>query len=789
MKEIRFSVTCSFLIYSSFLFAHGDHALQDTIPADKAVKQLPAVVLRRQASQGRLSGDTLIFDAQRFARPSAFRLEELLRDVPGFRVDGEGRIYFNGREISSIMIDGEDLAGQQYRLLSRNLRSMMVDKLELIQDHQPNRLLKGMVASAGTAINIRIKKEYQGRVTGSGSLQGGIKNLLDADAEGMVLKDNRKQMIFFNCNNTGEHGVGDRLQGNDATVSAQRFDVHPFPFDPSASMMTVQRKQMLRNDDGGMTVLSSFKTGKGEKISVAASLGSYLIQQEQDMSRSILVKDQHPFTVVQHIDFHRRTEQLEVRSILERDRGDDKVVKSVLAYGIDRSQHQHKEYRSGLANYHSILQTGEDRWRLQWDHESTRKLSKNRVMQWQYKLGSGELRTATGMIREGSDSVFSIARYQIFYRNGLLTENHFNMMGVSNKLKWKWGWRSVFESTYSNADAEKIGYALFKSYPYVSFNWFPVKRMEFQTHAATGFTWYGKRMQFHQPVYALEQRWLWKLKGLLQIHAETEIARRSPELKNIFAGPVLIYDGTIREGNDQVAFPSVMHIRLGGSQMNLNAGRNWGLMMHYQKILQDLGQVMDLNSSGEKWKQEVVNRREIFRTNFHLEQYLMFLKSRIRINGSFSDSRLPQWLNGMMSLMRLRSGLLELRIIHQGKGSIGWEGQYRQNVLLFGLPGMESNHQKMRQDAFTVKFWIKWNQHVHSELSFEKTISDAANPLTIIDNSWVIDICKRWRFMLTAQNILDQKRYTTVAADIYGLTTTDQVLNGRRIIGGIRYLF
>lgn len=187
---------CSFLMCSSFLFAHGDHVLLDTIPADKPVKQLPAVFLRRQASQGRLSGDTLVFDAQRYARPSAFRLEELLKDVPGFRVDGEGRIHFNGKEINRIMIDGEDLAGKQYRLLSRNLRSMMIQKIELIQDHQTNRLLKGMLASAEPAINIRIKKEYLGKITGSGSLHGGIENMFEADAEGMVLKDNRKQMIF-----------------------------------------------------------------------------------------------------------------------------------------------------------------------------------------------------------------------------------------------------------------------------------------------------------------------------------------------------------------------------------------------------------------------------------------------------------------------------------------------------------------------------------------------------------------------------------------------------------------
>lgn len=790
MKRIRFSVMCSFLMCSSFLFAHGDHVLLDTIPADKPVKQLPAVFLRRQASQGRLSGDTLVFDAQRYARPSAFRLEELLKDVPGFRVDGEGRIHFNGKEINRIMIDGEDLAGKQYRLLSRNLRSMMIQKIELIQDHQTNRLLKGMLASAEPAINIRIKKEYLGKITGSGSLHGGIENMFEADAEGMVLKDNRKQMIFFNRNNTGENGVGDRLEGNDGNSSEQRFDVHPFPFELPASEMRMHRQQLLRNDDGGLTLLNNFKTGKGEKISVAATIGSYLIQQEKDISRLIPIKDQQPFVVVQHGAIDRRTDELIIRSTWGKDRGADHVVRSVLTYGVDRSEHQYQEHRNGLAKYHFRLRTMEKDWRLQWDHESTQKVSQNRIVQWQHKLASGELSIATGMMREAEgDSVFSHPLHQNFYRNGLLTENHFSIMGVGHKLKWKWGWRSVFEHTYSNAGHEKVGYTLLKSYPYAAFNWIPAKRMDLHTHAAAGIARYGKRLQNHQPVYALEQRWSWKLKGLLQIHAGTGITRRSGELRNVFAGTLLIHDGTLREGNDQLGFPSVFHFRLGATQMNLNAGRNWGLMLHYQKTLQDLGQAIDMNSIGEKWKPIFMRRREVFRTDFHLEQYLYFLKSRIRLNGNFSHSSIPQGLNGMLNTAQIRSAVLELRFIHQGKGVIGWEGHYRQSFSLFGFSGKESNHHTMRQHAFAAKFWIKWNEHVYTELSCERFVSDFGKPVDIANKSWVIDFRKRWKFTLTAENLLDQKRYTTVAADAYGIITTDQVLNGRRIIGGIRYLF
>jgi len=143
---------------------------------------LPTVLLRRQAPLGSRSGDTLVFDAQRYARPTSFRLEELIRDIPGFRVDGEGRIYFNGKEISRIMIDGDDLSGEHYRLLSRNLRSMMVEKLELITGSPTQSFAEGLRSFIITCHQYQDKKRIQGKAIGQWVSGYGNKKIASASA-------------------------------------------------------------------------------------------------------------------------------------------------------------------------------------------------------------------------------------------------------------------------------------------------------------------------------------------------------------------------------------------------------------------------------------------------------------------------------------------------------------------------------------------------------------------------------------------------------------------------------
>ncbi|RZK78577.1 MAG: hypothetical protein EOO85_05995, partial [Pedobacter sp.] len=83
-------------------------------------------------------GDTLQYDAAGYKEIGTRKVSELLRKMRGFSVGDNGRITFNGREISVILLDGEDLTGNDYKALSENLSANVVDKVQVLQNYNPN---------------------------------------------------------------------------------------------------------------------------------------------------------------------------------------------------------------------------------------------------------------------------------------------------------------------------------------------------------------------------------------------------------------------------------------------------------------------------------------------------------------------------------------------------------------------------------------------------------------------------------------------------------------------------
>jgi len=74
--------------------------------------------------------DTIIFDADSFRRGSEVVVEDLLKNLPGVQVDGDGTIKVGDREIERLMVDGDDLFEKGYKVLSKNMTSDAVDKLK-----------------------------------------------------------------------------------------------------------------------------------------------------------------------------------------------------------------------------------------------------------------------------------------------------------------------------------------------------------------------------------------------------------------------------------------------------------------------------------------------------------------------------------------------------------------------------------------------------------------------------------------------------------------------------------
>ena len=103
--------------------------------------------------------DTTFFDLKRYTSASDNTLKDVLKKLPGVDVDDNGKISFNGKDISRFTVEDLDLAGGRYNQLNELLKARDVDRAEVIEHDQPVKALQGKVFTDDVAMNIRLRPE------------------------------------------------------------------------------------------------------------------------------------------------------------------------------------------------------------------------------------------------------------------------------------------------------------------------------------------------------------------------------------------------------------------------------------------------------------------------------------------------------------------------------------------------------------------------------------------------------------------------------------------------------
>lgn len=117
--------------------------------------------------------DTVVYDAAAFkTRPNA-TVEELLKKLPGFQVDREGNVTFQGERVQKVFVDGKEFFLNDPRLATQNLLADMVDKVEAFNEKSERAKLTGIPdQNPGKVINLRLKPNKKKGLFGNG--EGGL---------------------------------------------------------------------------------------------------------------------------------------------------------------------------------------------------------------------------------------------------------------------------------------------------------------------------------------------------------------------------------------------------------------------------------------------------------------------------------------------------------------------------------------------------------------------------------------------------------------------------------------
>lgn len=185
----------------------------DTVLLDQVVVQGDSPI--------KIKGDTVVYDATYFAKDNDVVLADLLGKLPGITVDEKGKVKFQGKEVSKIKIEDDDLFDKNYSILTKNLSADLIEQVEVLQNYSDNRLLKNIEDSEEVAINLKLKSDRKGQLFGDVRGETNLQSRYDANVNLVSFTDKWKAYALSSANTIGTDPTGDAealLTGSTARI-------------------------------------------------------------------------------------------------------------------------------------------------------------------------------------------------------------------------------------------------------------------------------------------------------------------------------------------------------------------------------------------------------------------------------------------------------------------------------------------------------------------------------------------------------------------------------------------
>lgn len=190
----------------------GKESISKIYRLKDALEELDEVVITRKPDIIHKK-DTVVYNPDAFTKGGERNVEDLLRQLPGVRVDREGSVFVGDQEIEKILIDNEDFVGKRYKLISKNLRIEAIDSVQVISNYLDNHLMRGIVESDNKAINLQLKEAYRqiwfGNIDAGYDVAGEDYHALKVNI--MKLGDKMKHYFIGDFNNKGVSSSGNRI--------------------------------------------------------------------------------------------------------------------------------------------------------------------------------------------------------------------------------------------------------------------------------------------------------------------------------------------------------------------------------------------------------------------------------------------------------------------------------------------------------------------------------------------------------------------------------------------------
>jgi hypothetical protein len=196
---------------TSFNLKKEDYPVQLDFILQKNATSLKEVVIKAKEKPVRVKNDTTTYNPNSFRDGTEKVVEDLLKKLPGVKVESNGEITFKGKTIKKMLLDGDDLFDSQYVVGSKNIDVEMIENVQAIEHYNENGLLNGIADSDDVALNLKLKKGKTD-FSGNAKIGYGIVDQYDSFVNGLLINKKTKNFGLISHNNIGTNNTPYNLQ-------------------------------------------------------------------------------------------------------------------------------------------------------------------------------------------------------------------------------------------------------------------------------------------------------------------------------------------------------------------------------------------------------------------------------------------------------------------------------------------------------------------------------------------------------------------------------------------------
>ncbi len=283
-------ITVKSLNYKDTLFSLVNCEQQIKIVLQPDVFEIREVHVR--ANPISVRGDTLNYVVQSFATSGDRSISDVISRLPGFEVNETGQVLYQGKPIQKYYIEGLDLLENRYALANKNLPHQSVSSVEVLQNHQPVKILENRIATDGTSINIKLKNDVA--VTGTLFAGTGLSPVLHHINLTPMLFHKKQQIISsWQSNNIGDDLNSQHFpleySGNDLPGLKNRkpelLGILP------VSKPQIDDKRLLDNHANLLSYNHLIKLKNGSELKINSSYYHDIIEEYGQVNNSYFLND------------------------------------------------------------------------------------------------------------------------------------------------------------------------------------------------------------------------------------------------------------------------------------------------------------------------------------------------------------------------------------------------------------------------------------------------------------------------------------------------------------------